>query len=152
MARDNRLWAKHGLCDTPIYSIHAHMMARCYNPNAAGFKNYGGRGIVVCRRWHDVKNFYNDMGKPPSGMLLDRKDNNGHYEPSNCRWATRTEQNNNTRSNITLSYSGRSLTVSQWARELGMKPHTIRARYHRGLSVDRVLQTEYLAKNQWTSA
>lgn len=79
------------------YNSWYNMKARCSNPKATGYENYGGRGITVCKRWLEFENFLADMGERPDGLTLDRKNNEGNYEPSNCRWATRIEQNNNTR-------------------------------------------------------
>ena len=73
------------------------MRTRCENPNATRYADYGGRGITVCDRWHDFAGFLADMGEQPPGLTLDRKDNDGNYEPGNCRWATRAEQNRNQR-------------------------------------------------------
>lgn len=74
-----------------------NMKQRCNNPNNQGYKNYGGRGIKVCGRWHSFENFYADMGDCPEGLTLERKDNDGNYEPGNCRWATWKEQGKNKR-------------------------------------------------------
>lgn len=81
---------------TPRYQAWGAMMHRCYNPHNKRWKDYGGRGIRVCERWHKFESFRDDMGPHPGkGWTLDRIDNNGDYEPSNCQWSTQTEQQRN---------------------------------------------------------
>ncbi len=101
-AKARLLGLRHGLAPRlarhPLYGTWANMIQRCRNPNAVGWEYYGGRGIQVCERWHDFANFLADMGeKPSSAYSLDRINVNGHYEPGNCRWATRSEQARNKR-------------------------------------------------------
>lgn len=87
-----------GLSATTEYNSWRAMKERCTNPNHEAYRNYGGRGITVCSRWlHDFEAFLQDMGQKPRGITLERKDNDGNYEPSNCKWATRKEQRSNTR-------------------------------------------------------
>lgn len=87
----------HGMADTPIYNLWRAMHMRCRLPNSTAFKWYGGRGISVCRRWLKFENFFTDMGHRPHGRSLDRINNDGNYEPGNCRWATPKEQVTNRR-------------------------------------------------------
>jgi len=91
----------HGHCRfgraTRIYEVWHSMMQRCCNPNHRAYASYGGRGIRVCERWHSFVSFLVDMGEPPPGLSLDRRNNDGNYEPGNCRWATHSEQMRNRR-------------------------------------------------------
>jgi len=110
------------------------MVNRCYNSHTEEYKNYGGRGITVCSRWREsFENFLADMGERPEGMTLDRADNNGNYEPGNCRWATVTEQAHNRRNNRFLTANGETMTMAEWARRLGCNPAAILARLSTGM-------------------
>ena len=97
-----KVFGKHFKTRTKIYSIWNQMKQRCFNKNDKGFKNYGGRGITVCKRWLKFENFYKDMGERPTELSLDRINNDKGYSPHNCKWSTRTEQNNNKRKNSKL--------------------------------------------------
>jgi hypothetical protein len=116
-----RLFTTHGMSNkTRTYSVWKDMRKRCLNKATNGYKNYGGRGIKVCDRWNDYTKFLSDMGEAPPGKSIDRIDNDGEYSPKNCRWADKQTQANNTRSNIFIRFNGKTLTLKQWSRELGM--------------------------------
>lgn len=134
---------KHGGCGTLTYARWKSMMQRCTNPKAENFAHYGGRGITVCERWHDFASFLTDMGECPSrAMTLDRIKGERDYEPGNCRWATRAEQNRNRpRAAVMLTHAGETLSATDWAERLGMRANTLFARLHLGWSAERALTT-----------
>ncbi len=110
------LLLKHGMFGTKVYKAWSGMIERCTNPNSKSWHGYGGRGIKVCHRWRNsFSAFLVDMGDKPEGMTLERKDNDGNYEPDNCKWATRKDQARNTRRNKLVSYNGETLCLSAWA-------------------------------------
>jgi hypothetical protein len=119
---------KHGMSFSREYRSWESMLNRCEKPNDREYPMWGGRGIKVCERWHDFNNFYADMGKRPPNTTLDRIDNNGNYEPTNCRWANAKTQANNKRSNTLITYEGRTQTLQQWADEVGIGANTIHNR------------------------
>ena len=108
------------------------MKARCLNPNDKDYPDYGGRGISVCERWLSFDNFFEDMGHPPPKTELDRLDNDGNYEPSNCAWRSKPEQSRNRRCNVLLTYLGRTQCMQDWANELGIHVTTIASRLKAG--------------------
>jgi hypothetical protein len=115
-------------------------MARCYRPSCPSYPRYGGGGVTVCPEWHSFQGFLRDMGKRPTALhSLDRIDNEGNYEPGNCRWATSEEQQNNTRANTILEWNGRRQSATAWAREMGINEKTIFGRLRKGWSIERCL-------------
>lgn len=114
-----------------VYGIWVSMKQRCNNPKDKGFKNYGGRGIKVCKRWGKFANFFSDMGEKPKNLSIERIDNSKGYSPDNCKWATRTAQARNSRQNHTIEYQGKTMCISEWAEELGVNCSTLRGRLKR---------------------
>lgn len=122
----------HGMTKSPTHITWTAMRQRCNNPNNPSWPNYGGRGIRVCPRWESFENFYADMGPRPEGTTIERIDNDGHYEPANCRWASRLEQGANKQDTIRIQLDGRSQSLSEWCKELGINYWTAHARIKRG--------------------
>ena len=133
----------------PEYKVWKGMKGRCYRKRCAAYHCYGGRGIQVCERWRNsFEAFYADLGpRPTKSHRLERIDNDGHYEPENCRWATQIEQSRNTRTSIRLSFRGKTKSLTDWADELHIKACTIRSRLFRGWKVEDAL-TSPLRINQ----
>lgn len=132
----------HGQSGKITYKIWASMIQRCMNPYASGFKRYGGRGITVCERWLAFSNFFADMGERPKGLFIERKDNNGNYEPGNCCWATKIAQSRNTRRNRMLTFQGRTQPMCAWADEMKISQSNLENRINQlGWSVEKSLTT-----------
>lgn len=122
-----------------VYYVWQNMIRRCGNTNHKIYPDYGGRGIVVCERWRDFKNFCDDMGKRPSKQhSLDRINNDGNYCKENCRWATMKTQGNNRRSNVVIEYMGESKTIAEWSDTKGLPYMAIFHRVKRGWPVERL--------------
>lgn len=134
--RNNR---KHGLSQSRTHSIWSQMKKRTRSPDSVDFHRYGARGIDVCERWLAFENFLADMGECPPKKTLERINNDGNYGPGNCRWATRTEQARNTRTNRLITFRGETRPAAAWAEITGLKSATIRWRLSRGWSVERAL-------------
>lgn len=110
------------------YIIWSGMISRCTNTKEERYKDYGGRGIMVCNRWlHSFENFFADMGQKPTELhSIDRINTNGNYEPGNCRWATDIEQARNKRNNIVIEHNNQTLVLSDWAQILNANPASIK--------------------------
>lgn len=120
------LVTKHGMWKTKVYQCWVDMLTRCNNPKNKRYKDYGARGIGVTSEWLDFSNFYSDMGDPPAGHSLDRRDNNLGYDKSNCKWSTPKEQANNRRTNRLVSLNGTSMTMMQASEQSGINYSTLK--------------------------
>lgn len=132
----------HGKSKTRLHSIWRGMKQRCNNPNREAYKDYGGRGIAICDEWKDnFEAFYEwAMANGYSDDLeIDRRDNDGDYEPSNCQWVTRGIQANNRRTSAKLTLNGETHTIAEWTRITGLSKATIEGRLKRGWTIERTL-------------
>jgi hypothetical protein len=134
----------HGGTGKREFKIWQGMVQRCHNRDAFAYRNYGGRGIAVCKRWREsFAAFYADMGKCPTKKhSIDRIDNSGNYEPGNCRWASAKQQGRNGRHNRRLTHNGISLTVTEWAERIGVSRFTIFSRLYSSLPIEQVLSPQ----------
>ena len=140
--KHSRSRLKDGRSLHPLYGTWFQMISRCENPNQNHYDRYGGRGIKVCEEWHDFWNFVkwsDSIGVRPDGFTLDRIDNDGNYEPNNCRWANWNTQTTNKSSNVYIEYNGISKTMIEWCNDLNIHPHTLQNRIKRGWSIERAL-------------
>jgi hypothetical protein len=139
----------HGKSNTPTFKSWKSMLDRCTRPTDRYYWIYGGAGITVCTRWLSFQNFLEDMGERPPGKTLDRwPDNNGNYEPGNCRWATPKEQSRNKRTNIQVTANGQTKCVAEWCDELGIPRGRVYERIGGGWSPLQALGLEPRSSDQ----
>jgi hypothetical protein len=124
----NRQKATHGMARTPTHTSWKNMRSRCDNPKDKDFPRYGGRGITYCDRWKYFANFLDDMGIKPDSLQIDRIDNNGNYEPGNCRWVDGKVNCNNRRNNVLITFNDETRSIADWARKINICPKTLRHR------------------------
>lgn len=118
----------HGLWNTPTYRSWKTMKQRCRLTTSTHYERYGGRGITYTEKWEKFEGFLADMGVRPDGMTLDRIDNNGNYEPSNCKWSSAKEQSLNRPSTKYIEYKGKTQCIRDWGREYNIPRSTLQRR------------------------
>jgi hypothetical protein len=131
----------HGESKSKTYVIWRNMINRCENYARPDFINYGGRGISVCQKWRSFVGFVSDMGKAMPGMSIDRINTDGNYEPSNCRWATATQQARNKRNTRLVEFNGNRASLAEHCKSLGLNYRTIHQRLKRGWTANAALST-----------
>lgn len=147
IGRDNssgRFTPSHGLSKTREFNIWANMIDRCNNPQSNNYKNYGRKGVIVCKEWIECfDNFIEDMGfRPTAHHSIDRIDVTGNYEPSNCKWSTKKEQSRNRRNSRYIYIDGKKLQVDDYCEMYNLPKHAIKNRVRRGWSNDRIINTK----------
>lgn len=142
---------KHNKSNTRLYHIRNGMLGRCYNHNNHDYKNYGARGITVCEEWRNsfekfydwaIQNGYAD------NLTIDRENNNGNYEPSNCRWVSIKVQSRNTRKNCFYTYKGETKTLSEWAEITGIRRDTIAYRIKANVPADKIFENKLTTRRR----
>lgn len=145
----------HGMSHSKTYTAWRMMISRCYRRGNPSYENYGGRGIRVCSRWlNSFEAFVEDMGVAPEDLSIDRIDNNGDYEPGNCRWADHKTQQNNKRNNILIEHNGEVKTAAQWAEACGLPMYLMRQRIKSGLTAAEILRPADrppVRRRKWTA-
>lgn len=135
---------RHNMSTSSEYSSWESMKSRCLYEDNKFYYNYGGRGITVCKEWMDFKNFFKDMGlKPSKKYSLERIDVNGNYEPENCRWADKHDQDRNKRNTVKIEYDGKSIVLIDLAKQFNLNQQTLRKRLNKGMSVEEALTKPY---------
>ena len=147
----------HGLSQSRFYAIWEGMIDRVTNPENDRYTRYGGRGITICKEWNDFSNFKNDMYDSycmhvkefgENDTTIDRINTDGNYEFDNCRWATNKQQANNRSTNVMIEWNGKTQSMKMWSEELNISYDTIRSRYKRGWSVERIMTTPQQIKRK----
>lgn len=136
---------RHGMYQTRLYGCWEGMKSRCYCTTAGNYRNYGGRGITICDEWRDSFESFRDWALAngyADNLYIDRISSDGNYEPSNCRWVTMREQQNNKRNNKLIEFKGVVLTQSEWCDVLEIPFHVMHNRFRRGWSVERAFTTD----------
>lgn len=141
--RGRKRLTTHGLSHSRLYKIWVDMLSRCENKNVANYERYGGRGIKVCEEWHNFELFatWAFSNGYAEDLSIDRENVNGNYEPGNCKWATRIEQQNNRRDSTRLAYNGETHTLPEWERITGINRSTLRSRVRNGWSPETILNS-----------
>lgn len=141
--------SQNGLSGHPLFPTWTNMMSRCYKTSNKAYKNYGGRGIQVCSRWQSFENFIADMSPKPHGATIERINNNGDYEPDNCRWASSVEQNRNRRITSAIEFNGETKPLGEWCDLYKIPYKIVHARLYRcGWQLERALKTPVLTSSQ----
>jgi hypothetical protein len=131
---------KHGLSGHPLYATWKSMRERCNNPRSRVYPRYGGRGIKVCKRWDNFALFLKDVGvRPTSRHWIERKDNDGDYEPGNVEWALPREQNRNQSRNVWVEFRGEKATLVEWSEKTGIRYWVLKDRLNRGWAPEKAL-------------
>ena len=144
-------FTKHGYRSHPMYHRWAAMIQRCYDPNSAEFKNYGGRGIKVCDRWREsFWNYAEDLGLPPfQNASIDRVVNDGDYCADNCRWVSKKDQTLNRRPTKMIEFRGETLCITDWEKKLGFGGKSLWRRLNAGMSVEDAFTMPKIPKGQY---
>ena len=140
---------EHGV--SPTYRSWQAMISRCTNIAVKSYKDYGARGISVHPSWLLFENFLTDMGEKPEGMSIERKNNEKGYEPGNCKWATKTEQNRNTRTNHIVTFDSRQMTQAEFVELVGLKQSTVSYRLRKGWTPKQIAETPPYTGNRIAS-
>jgi hypothetical protein len=124
---------------SPTYATWQNMRRRCLNPEDKSYESYGLRGITVCERWESFSNFLEDLGDKPSGLTLERRNNELGYSPENCYYASHAQQSRNRRSNVLIEFQGHTRCLTDWAQLCGIKRLTLNARLAAGWPIEKAL-------------